>query len=206
MKIFLTVLFVFVATSILTTCSYFLNNVNASDSMVTVGGNGSSWDAFTPKNIEIKVGESVTWHNPMIVPEPHTVAFLEDPNYFPPPATPFSISNISELKSVVPVPNMEPLIVANESGANAVVIDNARHYTPVAIDSTGNNVTYLDINGNYTMTGTEKFVNSGWIWPEGLSPPGLPPIDSFTVTFKKPGTYDYICVVHPWMNGVVTVT
>jgi hypothetical protein len=37
---------------------------------------------------------------------------------------------------------MEPLIVANESGANAVVIDNARHYTPVAIDSTGDNVTW----------------------------------------------------------------
>jgi plastocyanin len=101
---------------------------------------------------------------------------------------------------------MEPLIVANESGAEAVVIDNARHYSPVSIDSTGNNVTYLDINANYTMTGTEKFVSSGWMWPEGLSPPGLAPIKSFTVTFAQPGTYDYICVVHPWMNGVVTVT
>jgi plastocyanin len=206
MKILLAVLFVFAATTILTAYSYFLNNVNASDSVVSVGGNGSSWDAYTPKNIEIKVGESVTWHNPMIVPEPHTVAFLKDPSYFPPPATPFSISNISELKSVVPVPNMEPLIVANESGAEAVVIDNARHYSPVSIDSTGNNVTYLDINANYTMTGTEKFVSSGWMWPEGLSPPGLAPIKSFTVTFAQPGTYDYICVVHPWMNGVVTVT
>src|SRR5688500_20393493 len=81
----------------------------------------------------------MTWHNPMIVPEPHTAAFLKDPNYFPPPAIPFSISNISELKPVVPVPNNEPLIVANESGASAVVVDNARHYTPVAIDSTGSN-------------------------------------------------------------------
>jgi plastocyanin len=195
-----------VATTILAASSYILNNANAFDSMVSLGGNGSSWDAITPKNIEIKVGESVTWHNPMIVPEPHTVAFLGDPNYFPPPATPFSISNISELISVLPVPNMEPLIVANESGANAVVIDNARHYTPVAIDSTGNNVTYLEINENYSMTGTEKFVNSGWIWPEGMAPPGLPPINSFTVTFGKPGTYDYLCVIHPWMNGVVTVT
>jgi hypothetical protein len=131
-----------VATTILAASSYILNNANAFDSVVSLGGNGSSWDAITPKNIEIKVGESVTWHNPMIVPEPHTVAFLGDPNYFPPPATPFSISNISELISVLPVPNMEPLIVANESGANAVVIDNARHYTPVAIDSTGDNVTW----------------------------------------------------------------
>lgn len=66
--------------------------------------------------------------------------------------------------------------------------------------------TYLEINQNYTMTGTEKFVNSGWIWPEGLAPPGVPPISSFTITFENPGTYDYICVIHPWMTGVVTVT
>jgi plastocyanin len=65
---------------------------------------------------------------------------------------------------------------------------------------------YLEINHNYTMKGTEKFVNSGWIWPEGLSPPGAPPISSFTITFEKPGAYDYICVIHPWMTGIVTVS
>jgi plastocyanin len=205
MKI-LAILFIFVGTTIFATSNYFLDNVSASDTLVSLGGNGSSWDSISPKNAEIKVGDSVTWHNPMIVPEPHTVAFLRDPNYFSPPAIPFSISNISELKPVLPVPNIEPLVVANESGANAVVIDNARHYTPVAIDSTGSNVTYLEINQNYTMTGTEKFVNSGWIWPEGLAPPGVPPISSFTITFEKPGTYDCICVIHPWMTGIVTVT
>ena len=56
------------------------------------------------------------------------------------------------------------------------------------------------------MTGTEKFVNSSWIWQEGLTPPGAPPISSFTITFEKLGTYDYICVIHPWMTGIVTVT
>ena len=100
--------------------------------------------------------------------------FLEISKYFPPPAIPFSISNTFELKPLLSVPNIEPLIVANESGANAVVVDNARHYAPVALDSTDSNVTYLEINQNYTMTGTEKFVNSGWIWPEGLAPPGVP--------------------------------
>ena len=75
-----------------------------------------------------------------------------------------------------------------------------------AIDSIGNNLTHLESNENYSMTGTEKFVNSGWIWPEGMGPPGLAPINSSTVTFGKPGTYDYVCVIHPRMNGVVTVT
>jgi plastocyanin len=50
------------------------------------------------------------------------------------------------------------------------------------------------------MDGTESYVNSGWIWPQGQIPPG-PPITTFTVTFEKPGIYDYVCTVHPWMIG-----
>ena len=41
--------------------NYSLDDAAASDSMVSVGGNGSLWASFTPQNIEIKVGESVTW-------------------------------------------------------------------------------------------------------------------------------------------------
>jgi plastocyanin len=55
------------------------------------------------------------------------------------------------------------------------------------------------------MTGDELYVNSGWIWPQGAIPPGLPPITSFSVTFANAGTYDYICVIHPWMVGQVVV-
>ena len=43
------------------------------------------------------------------------------------------------------------------------------------------------------MDGTESYVNSGWIWPQGQVPPGAPPITSFTVTFENPGIYDYVC-------------
>jgi hypothetical protein len=28
--------------------------------------------------------------------------------------------------------------------------------------------------------------------------------NTFTVTFEKPGTYDYLCVLHPWMTGNVS--
>ncbi len=62
---------------------------------------------------------------------------------------------------------------------SSVQVDN-RAYIPVAIDSTGNNVTYMMPNANYTMAGDEKYVNSGWIWPEGQVPPGAPPITKFT--------------------------
>jgi len=74
------------------------------------------------------------------------------------------------------------------------------------IDSAGKNVTYLPPNENYTMDGTESYVNSGWLWPQGQVPSGAPPLGTFTVTFEKPGIYDYVCTVHPRMNGSVEVT
>ena len=113
---------------------------------------------------------------------------------------------MTELKSLSPPnQNIDPLTV-DQNGSKAVIVDNARTYNPVAIDSTGNNVTYLPVNADYSMTGTEKFVNSGWMWPEGIAPPGSPPISNFTITFEKSGSYDYICAVHPWMSGSVKVS
>lgn len=79
-------------------------------------------------------------------------------------------------------------------------------YSSISMNITKLLFTSLELNQNYTMTGTEKFVNSGWIWPEGLAPSGVPSISSFTNTFENPGTYDYICVIHPWMTGIITVT
>jgi len=111
----------------------------------------------------------------------------------------------------MPNPNLEPLIVPNPPGTEptttkTVIIDNARAYNPTVIDSAGKNVTYLPPNANYTMDGTESYINSGWLWPQGQVPPGAPPLTTFTVTFEKPGIYDYVCTVHPWMTRSVEVT
>jgi hypothetical protein len=40
---------------------------------------------------------------------------------------------------------------------------------------------------------------------EQFPPPQFPFLDSFTVTFNEPGTYDYICAFHPGMFGQVVV-
>jgi len=37
------------------------------------------------------------------------------------------------------------------------------------------------------------------------SPP-LPPGGTFTYRFTKPGTYSYLCTIHPYMHGTVVVT
>ena len=172
--------------------------------MVNVGGNGSSWSSFTPQSVEIKAGETVTWRNPMAVSEPHTVTFLKDQSFYPPPAVPVPLTfNSTDLKAD-PDANIDPLII-DQNGTKSVIVDNARHYNPVSVDSSGHNATYLPLNANYTLTGTEKFVSSGWMWPEGLAPQGAPPIKTFSVTFENAGKYDYLCVIHPWMTGIVIV-
>jgi plastocyanin len=47
----------------------------------------------------------------------------------------------------------------------------------------------------HTVTATDKSFDSG----------NLNPGQSFTYTFSKPGTYDYICIYHSWMKGTVVV-
>ena len=172
-------------------------------------GNGTSpLTAFVPKDVEINAGESVTWTNPTPVAEPHTVTFFADDKLLAPPLALFTVPNSTEFTLVTQGANAEPSIVPSSGSSNAsktVVIDNARSSSPVVIDSTGKNVTFLKPNATYTMQGDEQYVNSGWMWPEGGVPPGAPFLATFTVKFEEPGTYPYLCIVHPWMTGSVTV-
>src|SRR5215210_2566517 len=76
------------------------------------------------------------------------------------------------------------------------------------------------LSTSYTIDGTESIVSSGIVldvngfaaleglFPEdrGASPPPqFPFLESFTVTFSQPGTYDYFCAFHPGMLGQVVV-
>src|SRR5918992_3346312 len=176
---------------------------------VAAGGGGPvsvvTW--FIPQNISISAGETVTWVNPTVVGEPHTVSFIKQPDYFAAIESPYLMPSDTELTPANPNErNTEPLIIPgqNDTASNTVIAANARATNPVVIDAQ-NNATSLPLNANYTMTGDELYVNSGWRWPENAIPPGLPPITSFSVTFENPGAYDYICVIHPWMTGRVIV-
>lgn len=42
--------------------------------------------------------------------------------------------------------------------------------------------------------------------PIGLQSPVLNQNDSYAHTFSSPGTYPYICSIHPFMHGTVVVT
>jgi plastocyanin len=135
------------------------------------------------------------------------VTFVRDDKQIP-ACAPFRIPNSTEFQPIDPNSNSETLFAPEPGGppqTKTVVTVNAIAYEPVVIDSTGKNVTYLAPNSNYTMDGTETYVNSGWLWPQGQSPPGQAPLNNFTVKFQKPGTYTYVCNVHPWMVGSVVV-
>lgn len=169
-----------------------------------VGGAVAPLTWFFPRDGDIKAGETVTWYNPTSVAEPHTVTFTFE-GELPTIDGPFIVSDAAEFTALPPGANAEPLSFPGENGTKVVVASNARAWSPTAIDAEGN-VTYFPPNANITLTGTEQYVNSGFIWPAGLTPPGLPQIESFSVTFENEGTYDYICAIHPWMTGRINVT
>ena len=174
---------------------------------------------FSPQQVQIKAGQSVTWYNPTPVPEPHTVTFVLDNNnsdnnnksYAADLIAPFTIStttNSTQIMPLIPNSNSEPLMTPDN---NAIIATNKRAYNPVVVieDSPttggGKNVTYMKQNANYSMSGTEDYVNSGWLLPKGQENlyPGSG--NTFTMTFQKPGTYDYLCIIHPYMAGRVIV-
>jgi plastocyanin len=173
---------------------------------------------FSPQQVQIKAGQSVTWYNPTPVPEPHTVTFVLNNNnksYAADLTAPFTISNTTstttnstQIMPLIPDSNSEPLMTPDN---NAIIAVNKRAYNPVVVreDSTTTigekNVTYMKQNANYSMSGTEDYINSGWLLPKGQENlyPGSG--NTFTMTFQKPGTYDYVCIIHPYMTGRVIV-
>jgi plastocyanin len=84
---------------------------------------------------------------------------------------------------------------------NGFLVSNPTVFSPAIIDSTGVTKIYPP-NSSLTITGTEKYVNSGWMYPKGPLPGSS---NTFSVTFQKAGTYNYQCLLHPWMTGQVLV-
>jgi len=169
------------------------------------GGNGTApWTIYTPQSIDIKAGQSITWDNPTTVGEPHTVTFVRDNNTMAGVVSPLGVSNTTEFITLPPGSNNEPILIPGTDGTNTLIAINARTFNPVVIDSNGN-VNFMNPNTNYTMTGTEKYVNSGWFLPNGFEQEFPGAGNKFTVTFENPGTYHYLCILHPWMVGTVNV-
>jgi len=181
------------------------NTTTTATTKVQAGGGNSTapLTAFVPQNIEIKAGESVTWDNPSTVGEPHTATFVLDNKTTTGIVSPFGVPNSTQFAAIPPNSNNEPLKVPGQN--NVVIAVNARSFIPTVIDSQGTVKHFAPPNAAYTMNGSEKYVNSGWLVPKGQEQAFPGASTSFTVTFQKAGTYKYLCQIHPWMQGSVTV-
>lgn len=76
---------------------------------------------------------------------------------------------------------------------------NSTGYAPGTITvmiGVNNTVTWTnDDTAPHTVTATDHSFDSG----------NLNPGDTWSYTFTKPGTYNYICTYHPWMRGTIIV-
>ena len=204
-----------IVTAIVLVSTSAITNVNATANTTTItgvsvvkagGGNATApLTSFTPEQLEIKVGQSVMWYNPTLVGEPHTVSFVLDNKSNASFAVPFAVPSSTKFMVLPPGSNGQPTMGGPPiNGMNTIVGINGRVYNPLSIDSSGN-VKVMSQNANYTMVGSEKYVNSGLLLPKGKGQEFPGSSNTFTVTFQKAGTYKYLCIVHPWMVGKVIV-
>jgi plastocyanin len=79
---------------------------------------------------------------------------------------------------------------------NIVTIKNF-DYAPMAITvSVGSTVTWKNLDGEpHTVASTDGVFRS----------PALDENDTFSFRFAKPGTYKYVCSIHPKMVATITV-
>jgi plastocyanin len=63
----------------------------------------------------------------------------------------------------------------------------------------GSSITWLNCEPAGTPSHTSTSNQAVW------NSPLLAPGDAFTQTFNTPGTFPYICAVHPFMTGSITV-
>jgi hypothetical protein len=205
-----------ISTFVILAYGYHFGPVIIYSDVFTGGGNTSiPINEFDPVNKEIYTGEIVKWSNPTRGgPYPHIVAFISNQSA----ELQLKISNItrplesSNVQSVVK--NLNELLVDGDDENNKYnqTLRAKSIIFPSVINSSNNSVTYLNTSSNqlfkgaeYNMTGNETYLNSGLIWAGGVIPDGFPKINSFIVTFDKPGTYHYQCLIYPDMKGTIIV-
>jgi plastocyanin len=170
-------------------------------------------DSLTPMRLEVAAGTVVTWRNQD--DERHRVRSRQGPVEFDSgnlePGERFSVTFVvageypylderndedtAYFGSVVVIDD-QPTGGPPPLAATVTLIDES--YQPPALEvAVGATVTWENIDGDddHTVTSTDGAFDSG-VFASG---------SDFEHTFDAPGTYPYFCVIHPEMEGTVTV-
>jgi plastocyanin len=107
------------------------------------------------------------------------------------------------MSGMAPMPNMPAGTTAATAGPAAPVSGNA-----VSIDNFAFAPATLTVPAGSTVTWTNKdeephtvVANDG-----SFHSPGMGSQATFSYTFTKPGTFEYVCSIHPYMHATVVVT
>jgi plastocyanin len=106
------------------------------------------------------------------------------------PAVPPSMSSLMHLDHVADLRTMAAADV------DTIVLKNF-HFTPTSLTvPAGTTVTWKNLDGEpHTVVSMDGLFRSG----------GLDQNDVFTFTFDTPGTYRFLCSIHPQMMGTIIV-
>ncbi len=162
---------------------------------------------FSPENITVPVGSSVTWWNNDSVP--HTVTSLAgaaasfDSGTRNPGSTftfNFTVEGVYPYYCMI-----HPFMRGNVTvvSTNNTVSVEIRNFSFLPSELTVRSGTTVTWTNNDTMAHTVTTLNgSAQSFDSGIVNPG----GTFTHTFTQQGVYHYYCMIHPFMLGNVTVT
>jgi plastocyanin len=93
-------------------------------------------------------------------------------------------------------------------GAPAPASNVPAHTDQVQITNFGFAPAVITVVAGTTVTWTNEDTTQHDVFapPVGLQSPVLNQNDTYAHTFSSPGTYRYICSIHPFMHGTVVVT
>ncbi len=103
------------------------------------------------------------------------------------------------INSGIIIPPMLPLGGAADQNSTATGTEEIAPGAPTTDETT------ITAGGNATTITTTTDVLTAPEELEALPQATFPLVNSFTVTFEQPGTYQYFCALHPWMTGQVIV-
>ena len=105
--------------------------------------------------------------------------------------------SIAVLAAMIALTAAAPPQDAGSTPGASVTIANFAYAPTTLTVAAGTTVRFRnDDSDAHTVTADDGTFDSG----------GLDPRGAFQHTFNEPGTYRYVCAIHPWMKGTIVVT